>query len=137
MANAHTNKVVLGNEVLIDLTGDTVNAASILSGKTAHDKSGANITGNYVPFIEFTNKTVAVSAWASDATYEVFPYIAAIPCTGATADMFAYVEFNSTDADSRNFCAECKTYAGGVYIYAESIPANSITISKITFYKRS
>lgn len=40
------NKVVYGKETLIDLTGDTVTADKMLAGYTAHDKSGAIITGN-------------------------------------------------------------------------------------------
>ena len=40
------NKVIYGNNTLIDLTSDTVDASKILSGYTAHDKSGAKITGN-------------------------------------------------------------------------------------------
>lgn len=40
------NKIVWGNETLIDLTGDTVEAQYILDGKTAHDRSGKAITGN-------------------------------------------------------------------------------------------
>ena len=40
------NKIVFGNETLIDLTSDTVVADKILSGYTAHDKSGAIITGS-------------------------------------------------------------------------------------------
>ena len=39
------NKVVLGDETLIDLTSDTVTASSLLEGKTAHDRSGQLITG--------------------------------------------------------------------------------------------
>lgn len=39
------NKVVLGNETLIDLTSDTVTASSLLEGVTAHDKSGELIIG--------------------------------------------------------------------------------------------
>ena len=38
-------KVVLGGETIIDLTGDTVTAAKILSGYTAHGKDGSQITG--------------------------------------------------------------------------------------------
>lgn len=45
MPNQYINKVVFGNETLIDLTADTVTAADILTGKTAHDRSGAPITG--------------------------------------------------------------------------------------------
>jgi len=39
------NKVIFGNQVLIDLTSDTVTESDILYGKTAHDKSGEIITG--------------------------------------------------------------------------------------------
>lgn len=40
------NKVIYGGNVLIDLTADTVSASKVLRGYTAHDKSGAAITGS-------------------------------------------------------------------------------------------
>ena len=39
------NKVIYGGTTLIDLTGDTIAASDLALGKTAHDKSGAIITG--------------------------------------------------------------------------------------------
>lgn len=39
------NKVIYGGNTLIDLTGDTITASDLLSGITAHDKSGATIRG--------------------------------------------------------------------------------------------
>lgn len=39
------NKVVYGNNTLIDLTSDTVTADKLMQGYTAHDASGAIITG--------------------------------------------------------------------------------------------
>ena len=39
------NKIVYGGNTLIDLTSDTVAAENLLSGFTAHDRSGAIITG--------------------------------------------------------------------------------------------
>lgn len=39
------NKVIYGSTTLIDLTSDTITASDLASGKTAHDKSGAVITG--------------------------------------------------------------------------------------------
>lgn len=39
------NKVIYGNTTLIDLTSDTITAADLAEGVTAHDKSGAVITG--------------------------------------------------------------------------------------------
>ena len=45
MPNQYVNKVVYGGTTLIDLTADTITAADLASGITAHDKSGATITG--------------------------------------------------------------------------------------------
>ena len=45
MANEKINKVVLGSEVLIDLTSDTVDASHLLDGYTAHGADGEVVTG--------------------------------------------------------------------------------------------
>ena len=45
MANQYKNKIIFGGNVLIDLTADTVTPSSLAYGVTAHDKSGAPITG--------------------------------------------------------------------------------------------
>lgn len=45
MANEYINKVVYGGNTLIDLTGDTVTAADVQSGKTFHLKDGSTTTG--------------------------------------------------------------------------------------------
>ena len=45
MPNSNVNKVIYGGTTLIDLTADTITAADLQSGVTAHDKSGATITG--------------------------------------------------------------------------------------------
>ena len=45
MANQYKNKIIYGGNVLIDLTADTLTVADLAYGKTAHDKSGAPITG--------------------------------------------------------------------------------------------
>lgn len=45
MANQYINKVILGGQVKIDLTADSVVPAKLLKGITAHDKTGATITG--------------------------------------------------------------------------------------------
>ena len=43
--NTYNSKVIFNGEVLMDLTGDTVTAVSLLKGITAHGKDGAPITG--------------------------------------------------------------------------------------------
>lgn len=45
MANLYKNKVIYNGDTLVDLTADTLTAADLAYGKTAHDKSGAPITG--------------------------------------------------------------------------------------------
>ena len=45
MASSNINKIIYGGQVLLDLTGDTVTAADLAYGVTAHDNSGTVITG--------------------------------------------------------------------------------------------
>ena len=61
MANQYVNKVIYGNRTLIDLTGDTVQADKILSGYTAHDKSGAPVTGSCNFDVNSQDGTAAVA----------------------------------------------------------------------------
>ena len=56
-SNTNINKVIFGGNILIDLTADTVTANKILTGYTAHDHTGATITG-----------TCNYDAYTSDAT---------------------------------------------------------------------
>ena len=44
--NTNVNKVSYNNTVLIDLTEDTIVPEALLEGYTAHDKSGAEISGS-------------------------------------------------------------------------------------------
>lgn len=81
--------------------------------------------------LTFTNKSVATSAWASNTTYDDYPYRAAVACSGVTADMFAEVVLAPTDAASGNIAPVCQTYAGGVYLYAKAVPDAAITIPTI------
>lgn len=55
------NKVIYGGDTLIDLTGDTVTANKILTGYTAHDKAGEEITGTCDFDVNSSDATVAVA----------------------------------------------------------------------------
>ena len=69
MANSYNNKVVLASgEVLIDLTGDTVEAAHVLDGFTFHDKSGAPVTGTCTYDSDTSDDTAAVGEILSGKT---------------------------------------------------------------------
>lgn len=61
MANQYKSKVIFNGDVLIDLTADTITASDLASGKTAHDKSGAPITGTNT-FDSDTSEDTATAA---------------------------------------------------------------------------
>lgn len=61
MADKIYNKVVFGGKTLIDLTGDTITADKLLQDITAHDKSGATITGTCTFDVDSTDATAAVA----------------------------------------------------------------------------
>lgn len=65
----NTNKVVVNGETILDLTQDTVTPATLAKGIKAHDKSGARITGEYVP-LDTSDATVT----ADDMSYGVVAY---------------------------------------------------------------
>lgn len=62
------SKVVYGNTVLIDLTADTVTQDKILSNFTAHDKSGAAITGTCTYDVDSGDATIQVAEMITGKT---------------------------------------------------------------------
>lgn len=70
MANEYVNKVVLSNgTTLIDLTADTVDAAHLLSGYTAHDMSGASVTGSCTYDSDTSDDTAVVGEVLASKTF--------------------------------------------------------------------
>lgn len=57
----YINKLVVGNETKFDLTADTVAADKLLKNITAHDKSGAPITGSCTYDADTQDATAAVA----------------------------------------------------------------------------
>lgn len=61
MATKYNSKIVLADgTVLIDLTADTIDEASVLSGRTFHDKSGAPKSGSCTFDSDTSTDTAAV-----------------------------------------------------------------------------
>lgn len=78
MANQYVNKVIYGNDTLIDISGDTVTAAKVLTGYTAHDKSGAPITGE----CDFDSDTTDADATAAEILATKTAYVNKNKITG-------------------------------------------------------
>lgn len=74
----YVSKVVYFGETLIDLTGDTVEASKLLSGFTAHDKSGAPITGTST----FDADTKDATATAAEILKTKTAYVKGTKVTG-------------------------------------------------------
>lgn len=66
--NQYVNKVILGMEVKLDLSADTVTADKLAKGVTAHDKSGAPITGTNEYDVNSQDATAAVAEILKDKT---------------------------------------------------------------------
>ena len=62
------NKIIYGGNTLIDLTGDTVTPEQLAEGITAHDKSGAKITGTNTYDSDTQDATAAVAEIISGKT---------------------------------------------------------------------
>lgn len=63
----YNNKVVYGTTVLVDLTSDTVTESTLAKGVTAHDKTGASITGTLTAPTE-QSKTVDLAMASGNQT---------------------------------------------------------------------
>lgn len=71
MANTYRNKIIYGNEVLIDLTQDDITAADVASGKKFHLPSGAPSTGTNTYDADTSDATaVAAEILATKTAYK-------------------------------------------------------------------
>lgn len=60
------NKVNFGNTTLIDISNDTVTANTLLSGATAHDNTGTQITGAVTVVTYYTGSSNPSSSTGSN-----------------------------------------------------------------------
>lgn len=79
MANLYKNKVIYNGDTLVDLTADTLTAADLAYGKTAHDKSGAPITGTNT----YDADTSDANAVASEILNSKTAYVNGVKVTGS------------------------------------------------------
>lgn len=63
------SKIVLGGEVLIDLTGDTITKEKLLKGVTAHGADGEEITGTCEYDVDSSDATAVVAEVLNGKTF--------------------------------------------------------------------
>jgi len=94
MANQYVNKVIVNGVTKIDLTGDTVTADTLIKGATAHDKSGAPITGTN----EWDSNTTDATAAAAEILATKTAYVNKSKVTGTMPNRGAVSGVISTKA---------------------------------------
>ena len=77
-SNQNVNKVVVNNQTLIDLTGDTITPSDVINGKKFHDKSGASKTGTCT----YNANTNDATAGAGEILATKTAYVAGTKVTG-------------------------------------------------------
>ena len=87
------------------------------------------------PSITTSNKTVPTSAWSSNSTYTSlgFKYRASVAVSKVTTSYIPDINFSPADQYSGNLASFADTYNGGVYIYAKTKPAETVTIESAIF----
>lgn len=108
----YKNKIIFGGQTLIDLTADTVDAAHLSYGYTAHDKSGAPITGTNT----FDADTSDADAVASQILATKTAYVNGVKITGTMPNRGAVTGTISTLSDSYSIAQGYHDGSGSVSI---------------------
>ena len=123
----------------INADGDTYEVAMATVSFSESNISGVvsklpALAEKYNQPIRKTNVSILTSAWKSDATYEDFPFRAAVTVTGATANHVPDIIPSPADIMTGNLAPFAETYAGGVYLYAKEEPEATVILATLTMW---
>lgn len=107
------NKVVVGDEVKLDLSADSVTPQTLLAGATAHDASGEPIEGA-VAVTEISRQTVILSSggWSAGTDYA---YTQTATVEGMTAETEFDYDASLTGTDAEGDAATLEAFAAVQY----------------------
>ena len=112
MPNSNYNKVIYNGNTLIDLTADTITAADLAYGVTAHDRSGAVITGTNT----YDADTSDANAIASQILLNKTAYVNGVKITGSMPNRGAVSGSISTKTGSYSISQGYHDGSGSVSI---------------------
>ena len=110
--NQYVNKVVFGNTTVMDISQDNITASDLLRGKTAHDKSGAPITGT----CDYDADTSDADAVAAEILDTKTAYVNGVKVTGSMPNRGGVTGTISTVAGSYGIQAGYHDGSGTVEI---------------------
>jgi len=124
MANENINKVIYGDQTLIDLTSDTVTPSDLMAGVTAHDASGEIIVGTATR--NGSNKII------KNVTLTFSGLTATISDSDIKANSdYAVVYYNPAYAEAAGITTESSN--GTITFTATTSPQNTITCDVVIF----
>jgi hypothetical protein len=122
---SNINKIIYGNNVLIDLTTDTIVASKMMSGYTAHDRSGAVITGTNT----YDADTSDANAIASEILATKTAYVNGQKITGSMPNRGAVT--GSITAKAQQVSIQNGYHDGSGYVEIDSTEQAKIISSNI------
>lgn len=125
MSQQYKNKIIFGGETLIDLTSDTVDASHLGYGYTAHDKSGAPITGTNT----FDADTSDADATASQILATKTAYVNGSKITGSMPNRGAVV--GSIDTLSSTYSIAQGYHDGSGYVNISTVEQSKLIATNI------
>ena len=118
--NTYVNKLIVDSETKFDLSSDTITAADLAYGVTAHDRSGAPITGTCTYNADTSDATAAASEILSTKT----AYVNGTKLTGSMTN-------NGSVTGSISTVAGTYTIPAGYHDGGGSVAIDSTEQSKI------